>query len=890
MRRASVGTLPSSQLAPPPVSLGLARARRLDSCQAATQQRVCQPPSSPPTPPPLPPPPSPPPPAIPLTVSNNCSTAPCSLDTTLSRILQDDALRGLPVTLQLASGNYTLNSTCAIDANVHLSELRLAGTGGTVLLPLGNPDLFRITDGAPPVLLESVTLRGRVHVDGGTLLARSCHFLEGAALHVDGGSVQVDDAHFVDLRARDDEDGGAIALNGGELVVSDSTFEHNRARRGGAIFASGGVLAVHRSAFRGNQAAADGGAMAVDGNAAVLLTNGTLLQGNVALAGGALSLANGNASLTYGLPAPLGTWVASGAVCQVVAPPQPQSCDPTRFPVALGLTVSVLPPGTRENEDYPYSCPPGIVGDSLEPQAQARPTCARVCPARFYCPLGTVQPLHCISGSFCGRGISYPIPCDPGTYSNATNLTAAGHCTAADAGHFAALGSTVQTPCLAGTYTALERQPSCAKCAAGSSQDAEGATACKACILGYYCEEGASKPLPCPGGTYNDAPGATSKAACIEVTPGFWAPLGSSAPLLCPTSGFRCPGAAYDEKYNGSLPIEVAQGRRRELQNITSYVCTFQLRLALTTEEFDQQRTALKQRLSQLYGKSVAFLLQAGSVVIDVIADFSDLSSMTAFVERASSLTNATLSEELGVETSAPSTLIVTNATVQVPTDATCPAGFYCSAASSYACPRGTWNNLTGQTDSSRCKSCPTPERTTTLSEGAASVDDCVCLDSFYKAANGDCLPCPVGSDCSGPGYALSSIPIRVGYFRPSNESIDIRRCLDASENCGGRDECPESSSGCRGNASEPCERTLNGIMCLLCKEERHFYVRAKREVIAHCEPCSQASSSWWVSTILAFLCVMAAVIIVVLSKKLPLSARRQLGELWHYATDVYGM
>ena len=354
----------------------------------------------------------------------------------------------------------------------------------------------------------------------------------------------------------------------------------------------------------------------------------------------------------------------------------------------------------------------------------------------------------------------------------------------------------------------------------------------------------------------------------------------------------RCPGAAYDDVYNGSLPIEVTQGHRRELQNITTYVCTFQLRLALTPEDFDQQRAALNQRLSALFEEPLTLHLQAaGSVVVDAVAHFRDLSAVAAFTERTSNLSAATMSVELEVDTSAPSALFISNRTTQVPIDTICPAGFYCSAASSYACPRGTWNNLTGQTDSSRCRSCPTPERTTTLSEGAASVDDCVCLDSFYKAANGDCLPCPVGSDCSSPGYALSSIPIRVGYFRPSDESIDIRRCLDASENCGGRDECPESSSGCRGNASEPCERTLDGIMCRLCKEERHFYVRAKREVIAHCEPCSQVSSSWWVSTILVFLCVMATVIIVVvLSKKLPLSARRQLGQLWHSATDVYGM
>ena len=312
-------------------------------------------------------------------------------------------------------------------------------------------------------------------MDGGPLHVRDCHFLEGAALRVGGGSVRVERTIFADLWT--DGDGGAIALHGGELTVSESTFEHSRAHRGGAVFASGGVLTVHHSLFQGNEASADGGALAIDGNAAVLLANGTRLQGNIAGSGSAFSLGD-HALLTYGLPAPLGTWIASGAICLVAPPQQPQPCDLVRMPAALGLTVSVLPQGTAEEEDYPYSCPPGTVGDSLEPLAQARPTCAYVCPARHYCPLGTVQPLTCTTGNFCGRGVSWPVPCAPGTHSNATNLKASSQCIPADAGHYASLGSIAQTPCAAGTYSALGRQPKCAGCAAGTFQDAEGATAC----------------------------------------------------------------------------------------------------------------------------------------------------------------------------------------------------------------------------------------------------------------------------------------------------------------------------------------------------------------------------------------------------------------------------
>ena len=351
----------------------------------------------------------------------------------------------------------------------------------------------------------------------------------------------------------------------------------------------------------------------------------------------------------------------------------------------------------------------------------------------------------------------------------------------------------------------------------------------------------------------------------------------------------RCPGALYDAEYQGSLPIEVPQGRRRELQNETTYESMFQLRLALTAEDFDEQRGSLTQRLSSLYGVPVTLQLQAGSAVVDVTAKFSDMPSLTTFVEHTRTISDTTLSEVLAVDTSVLSALTITNQTVQVPIDSICPVGFYCSAAASYACPLGTWNNQTGQTDSSSCTPCP--ERTTTLEEGASSIHDCVCLASYYKAPDGECLACPVGSDCSDSGYTLSTMPVLVGYFRPSSESIDIRRCVDASENCNGRDACSDSSSGCRGNVSAPCAPTLDGVLCQLCEEEGHFYVRAKHDAMAHCEPCSQVSSSGWVSTLLVILCVMAAAIaVVVLSKRLPQRPREQLSQLWHSMTDLYGM
>jgi hypothetical protein len=59
---------------------------------------------------------------------------------------------------------------------------------------------------------------------------------------------------------------------------------------------------------------------------------------------------------------------------------------------------------------------------------------------------------------------------------------------------------------------------------------------------GNYCDEGAAAALPCPGGTSSNITGLTSSGGGTFVRPGFWGPLGSSAPEPCP-SGMYCPGA-----------------------------------------------------------------------------------------------------------------------------------------------------------------------------------------------------------------------------------------------------------------------------------------------------------------------------------------------------------
>ena len=53
------------------------------------------------------------------------------------------------------------------------------------------------------------------------------------------------------------------------------------------------------------------------------------------------------------------------------------------FISGVGLT-SQLSSGALDGE-YPFKCAPGVLGDSMSPEAQAGPQCARPCPAGHHC-------------------------------------------------------------------------------------------------------------------------------------------------------------------------------------------------------------------------------------------------------------------------------------------------------------------------------------------------------------------------------------------------------------------------------------------------------------------------------------------------------------------------
>jgi hypothetical protein len=164
---------------------------------------------------------------------------------------------------------------------------------------------------------------------------------------------------------------------------------------------------------------------------------------------------------------------------------------------------------------------------------------------------------------------------------------------------------------------------------------------------------------------------------------------------------------------------------------VTEVVAITQLTIEVAVDDLDQQQ--LEQQLAILYRTPVDIEVINGSATVRI--------STVLDVTRASQIGEDELSRALGMPVEV-ALWVMNSSNVSIPYDQPCEEGFYCSAAAAYACPKATWNDLTGQQDSSTCVACPSPGRMTTQSEGTASIDGCVCQEQYYKAADGGCEVC----------------------------------------------------------------------------------------------------------------------------------------------------
>ena len=106
-------------------------------------------------------------------------------------------------------------------------------------------------------------------------------------------------------------------------------------------------------------------------------------------------------------------------------------------------------------------------------------------------------------------------------------------------------------------------------------------------------------------------------------------------------------------------------------------------------------------------------------------------------------------------------------------------------------------NPMYNANNQSACVKCP--EHAFTLGPSSTSLADCLCDRGYHndEAQGGvHCAACPVGTSCSG-GATLATMQLKVGYYRQSNRTIDVRRCPDAGVNCAGLSRCVDLAPDC---------------------------------------------------------------------------------------------
>ncbi|GMI40400.1 hypothetical protein TeGR_g11912, partial [Tetraparma gracilis] len=85
------------------------------------------------------------------------------------------------------------------------------------------------------------------------------------------------------------------------------------------------------------------------------------------------------------------------------------------------------------------------------------------------------------------------------------------------------------------------------------------------------------------------------------------------------------------------------------------------------------------------------------------------------------------------------------------------------------------------------------------------SADSCICSTGFVLFES-ECVECPEGTECAAPGINVLTLPLEAGYWRASNESMEVMQCgeVDACTpaECEDRNEEIEEQTG---GAAEDC-------------------------------------------------------------------------------------
>jgi len=119
------------------------------------------------------------------------------------------------------------------------------------------------------------------------------------------------------------------------------------------------------------------------------------------------------------------------------------------------------------------------------------------CPPGYYCLSKSLAPIPCPPGTWSNAGASQCTPCEIGYYSAKAGSS---YCTICEQGHYCELAHLLPQPCQLGTYNEKLGQTQCTACNLGTYTPAQVSVECRLCPAGSSCSNPAELPQRCSPG------------------------------------------------------------------------------------------------------------------------------------------------------------------------------------------------------------------------------------------------------------------------------------------------------------------------------------------------------------------------------------------------------
>ena len=541
----------------------------------------------------------------------------------------------------------------------------------------------------------------------------------------------------------------------------------------------------------------------------------------------ATELASGTASSVFpacqtcpaGSECAAGTSVVSGCLAGFYSPRGATTCTPCR----AGFTC---PTGSLSEDDMEasYGCPAGAWcpegTDDAAPTSISHP-----CPDGQYCEAETSLPVNCPAGTYnpsFGIGSADEcLPCPAGSYCLEGSNAITGPC---GMGYYCLINSTgsTQEACPQGTYrneSGAAQQSDCATCEVGhycpiATQDPV------VCPQGFYCTSGLAAPIPCPSGTYGASTMLTMSSDCTDCDAGSYC---SSEGLLAPT-GLCDPGYYCVTGASTSAPESLPQGGVcPEGGYCTAGSSGPQACPPGTYNNVTGSRSTAECEPCPpgYYCKDTSSPGPTGPCDAGYYCTGSATNAQQ-FVTSQGYYTPSASSAEVACEAG------TYNPYTNASTCLACPAGFYCEdqATVNYTmcppgsycregsytptpCPKGTFDNTGGLTNSSDCTPC-TPGM--------------YCLTNGLLEPTGNCSAgfyCTLGSDVREPTLVSYGGRCPVGHYCPEGTDNPLPCPLGTfmnAQSAEAESDCKACTAGyyCNDTAlANPVGRCFEGYYCI---------------------------------------------------------------------------